>query len=96
MASRSKSTQKIDARIKQLQAEYERLRVKAERAIAEARAEFAEQAPSWKARAAVARSTATELGKRGARAWDEIEDDVVGALRDLRKAIQRFAREFRK
>jgi len=96
MRSRSEYVKKAQAQLKQLEAEAERLRVKAARAIAEARAEFAEQAPAWKARAEVARIKARELGTRGARVWDEIEDDVEGALKDLQKAIQRFAREFKK
>lgn len=91
--TREKVFGKMEEKLERWGGEIEKLRARADKVGADARAKFREQMADLRARQENALRKLEEMKKSGGEAWEELRAGADAALDDLRKAVERAARK---
>lgn len=94
--AREKAFGKMEEKLEQWGDEIEKLRGKADKFGAEARAKFQEQIADLRARQETALRKLQEMRKGGGERWEDLRAGADAALDDLRKAVERTAKKWKK
>ncbi len=85
---RKKHVEKLEARLKDWGEEIEKVRAKADKLGADARARYRGEIEDLKARQEAARKKLQELAKSGGEAWDDLKSGAEAALEELKKGVE--------
>ncbi|MGD9798960.1 MAG: hypothetical protein AB7F91_10470 [Parvularculaceae bacterium] len=85
---------KLDGKVREWNAEAEKLQAKAQQAGAQAQAKFREQAETVRRMESQAREKLTEFGNASAKAGDQVRSGVDEAIDDFGSAIDRARKQF--
>ncbi len=93
---RERHLEKLEARLKDWGEEVDKVRAKADRLGAEARARYRGQIEDLKARQEAARKKLRELAKAGGEAWDDVKSGADAALEELKKGVEAAVAKMKK
>jgi len=86
--------QKLEARLKELDAEFEKLREKGRDLKDDAKANWDRKMAELETKREAARAKLAEVGDSTAEAWKDVQQGAQSALDELDKAFREAAREF--
>ena len=84
------------AKLKEWQADIDKLQARAEKAGASARIEFHQQIEDLRAQRKATESKLDDLARAGEQQWDAMKSGIEGALRDMGDRIKATSALFRK
>jgi len=95
MATKEAYQKKLEAQLRQWDAELALLNAKANKATADARINYENELESLKSKRAAAHETLEELRKRSENAWEDMKDGAEKAWDEMGKAIEKVAARFK-
>ena len=95
MATKEAYQKKLEAQLKEWDAQLALLSAKAKKATADARINYENELESLKSKRAAANKTLEELGKRSENAWEDMKDGAERVWDEMSKAIEKVAARFK-
>jgi len=95
MATKEAYQKKLEAQLRQWDAELALLSAKANKATADARINCENELESLKSKRAVAHERLEELRKRSENAWEDMKDGVEKVWDEMGKAMEKVAARFK-
>jgi len=95
MASKTAYQQKLEAQLKEGDANLALVRAKASTASADARVNFENELEKMKAKREEAHKSLEELGKRSEDAWEDMKDGTEKAWAEMGRAMEKMTARFK-
>jgi chromosome segregation ATPase len=95
MATKEAYQKKLEAQLKQWDAELALLSAKANKATADARINYENELESLRSKRAAAHETLEELRKRSENAWEDMKDGMEKVWDEMGKAMEKVAARFK-
>lgn len=95
MASKAAYQQKLEAQLKEWDANLALVRAKASKATADARVSFENELEKMKVKREEAHRSLEELGKRSESAWEDMKDSTEKVWAEMGKAMEKMTARFK-
>lgn len=95
MATKEAYQKKLEAQLKEWDANLDVLSAKAQKTKADARISYENELESLRSKRATAHKKLEELGKRGEDAWEDMKDGVEKIWDDMGKAMEKLTARFK-